>query len=78
MELTMKILSKYLDDNIYVEIYKGSTATTDLIEEGEVGDLKSQGLFETTDWADLPIEEHGNGIRADDEMLVILLDPVDS
>lgn len=43
MELTMSILSKYLDDDIYVEIYKGSTACDDIVEKGEIGDLKSQG-----------------------------------
>lgn len=77
MELTMSMLSKYLDDDIYVEIYKGSTAVDDIVEKGEMGDLKSQGVFESADWANLPIEPC-IGISTDDEMLVILLDPVDS
>lgn len=74
MELTMKILSEYLDGDTYVEIYKGSTACDDLVESGEIDQLRSQGLFENADWANLPIERY-NGIRSDDEMLVILLDP---
>lgn len=74
MELTMSILSKYLDEYIYVEIYKGSTACDDIVESGEIGDLKKQGVFESADWANLPIEP-SNGISLDDEMMVILLDP---
>lgn len=70
-ELNMRNLSKYLDGDIYVEIYKKSSDTENLIEEGEIDELRSKGVFDDADWALLPIGP--NSIVSDDGMLVIVL-----
>lgn len=70
-ELNMRNLSKYLGGDIYVEIYKKSPDPENLIEEGEIDELRSKGVFNNSDWALIPIGP--NSIVSDDGMLVIVL-----